>query len=101
MPGRPLIASLAILLSCCSSNQTSFTNMSEEELASYNQTQPLEKKVHCVVESNTSPFIRKRTCRTVADWVQHNQRQAMALDVLNTPAGFGLPDTNIFDGPPR
>ncbi len=99
MPTR--ILPYLLLLTACSSNQTSFTSMSDEELASYNQTQPLESKVHCVVEPNTSTYIRKRTCRTVADWVQHNQRQTMTLDVLNSPPGFGIPDTNIFDGPPR
>lgn len=88
------------VLAACGNTPPSFANMSEEELAAYNQTQPLEKMIHCVQEAQTSTYIRKKICRTVMEWVRHNERQAMALDVLNSPAGFGFPDRGaIRDGP--
>ncbi len=94
-----LIILSSALLASCTNTRPSFANMSDEELAAYNETQPLENMVHCVYEAQTSTYIRKKICRTVMEWVRYNERQAMALDVLNSPAGFGLPDSVIRDGP--
>ncbi len=96
-----LVMSCAMLIAACQNTGPSFANMSEVELAAYNEDRPMEVKVYCVREADTSTYIRKRTCRTVADWVRHNERSAMALDVLNMPTSYNLPGTMIQDGPQR
>lgn len=92
-------AALGLVITACASTGPSFANMSEVELAAYNESLPMEEKVYCVREADTSSFIRRRTCRTVADWVRHNERTAMQLEVLNSPASYNLPGTILQDGP--
>lgn len=79
-----LLMSLTIIVSACSSIGPSFTSMNELELAAYNRERPPEKHVYCVKEADTSSFIRKRTCRTYGDWIAHNERAWMYIDVLNS-----------------
>ena len=93
-------ACLALLVAACSNNSPSFTSMSEVELAAYNRGLPPEKQVFCVQETNSSTFIRKRSCQSIEDWVQQNERAAMTLDVLNSRPSFSLPNS-IQDGPSR
>jgi len=95
-----VLACLALILTCCGSSGPSFAAMSELELAAYNREQPAEKNVFCVEESSTSTFIRKRVCRSYEDWIAHNERSAMTLDVLNSTPAYSLPNS-IQDGPPR
>ncbi len=92
------LIALSILVCACTSNRPVFANMSEVELAAYNRGLPVEEQVYCVVEATTSTFIRKRICHTYQDWILQNERAAMAIDVLNSPPGGGLPST-IRDGP--
>ncbi len=96
-----LLAGLAVIVSSCATNNgPSFVSMSEIELAAYNRELPPEKHVFCVHEADTSTFIRKRICRSYEDWVAHNERAAMTLDVLNSRPSFSLPNS-IQDGPSR
>ena len=96
-----LLVVLAITVSACSSNNgPSFNTMSEIELAAYNRELPPERHVYCVEEAETSTYIRKRICRSYEDWVAHNERAAMTLDVLNSRPNYSLPNS-IQDGPSR
>ena len=92
-----LLASLMITMTACANNGPSFVNMSEVELAAYNRELPAEQRVYCVVEATTSTFIRKRVCRTYEDWLAHNERELMRLDVLNSRPSTGLQRT-VRDG---
>ncbi|PCI79192.1 MAG: hypothetical protein COB20_05255 [SAR86 cluster bacterium] len=94
-----LLAGLAIVVSACNSNSDpSFASMSEMELGAYNRELPPEKHVYCVQEADTSTFIRKRICRSYEDWVAHNERAAMTLEVLNSRPNYSLPNS-IQNGP--
>lgn len=96
-----LFAGLVTVVSSCSANNgPSFVTMSEVELAAYNRELPQEKHVYCVKEADTSSFIRRRICRSYEDWVMHNERSAMALDVLSSRPNYSLPNS-IQDGPSR
>ena len=79
-----LLMSLAIIVSACSSTGPSFTSMNELELVLYNRERPPEEHVYCVKEADVSSFIRKRSCRTYEDWIAHNERTWMYINVLNT-----------------
>jgi len=95
-----LLAGFAIVVSACSSNGPSFIGMNELELAAYNRELPPEKHVYCVREADTSTYIRKRICRSYEDWIAHNERAAMTLEVLNSRPNYSLPNS-IQDGPFR
>jgi hypothetical protein len=92
-----LLASLAISLAACASNGSSFESMSELELAAYNRELPIEQHVYCLEEATSSTYIRKRVCRTYEDWLAHNERELMRLDVLNSRPSTGLQST-VRDG---
>lgn len=92
---------LFFLLAACNSNSgPSFVNMSEVELAAHNRGLPPEEQIFCVHEADSSTYIRKRICRSVLDWVEHNERAAMTLEVLNSRPNYSLPNS-IQDGPFR
>jgi len=98
-PGRVLwILSLCCMVSACQNPPRSFASMTEEELFAYNRGQPILKQVYCVREATSSSYIKKRRCRSVEDWVEHNNRAAMTLDVLDVGGdSYNLPDS-INDG---
>ena len=95
-----LLAGLAVFISACSVNgdRPSFTSMNEVELATYNRSQPAEKKVFCAQEPTSSTFIRKRVCQSYEDWMQQNERNAATLDILNSRPSYSPADT-VNDGP--
>ena len=78
-----LLMGLTVIVSACSTG-TSFTGMNELELAAYNRERPPKEHVYCVKQAETSSFIRKRTCRTYRDWIAHNERAWMYINVLNS-----------------
>ncbi len=84
MMKRILIAPIAaLLLASCATQPTNFASMSVSELQAYNDGRPVLKQVHCTEERRTGSHIRKTWCRTVEDWVEHNNRALMALDTMN------------------
>lgn len=85
-----LLPSLFITVSACTSNGPALASMSEVELAAYNRVRPPEKHVYCVKEADTSTLIRKRICRSHEDWLAHNERAEMTLEVLNSRPDYGL-----------
>jgi hypothetical protein len=95
-----LLVSAAIIVTACSNNSPSFISMSEIELAAHNRDLPAEEQIFCVSEADSSTFIRKRVCQSYEGWLEHNERAAMTLDVLNSRPNYILPNS-IQDGPAR
>lgn len=95
-----LLVGAAIIVTACSTASPSFVNMSEVELAAHNRGLPAEEQVFCVREADSSTFIRKRVCQSYEGWLEHNERAAMTLEVLNSRPNYSLPNS-IQDGPAR
>ena len=88
-----LLVSAAIIVTACSNNSPSFVNMSAIELAAHNRGLPTEEQVFCVREADSSTYIRKRVCQSYEEWLEHNERAVMALDVLNSRPNYSLPNS--------
>ena len=88
-----LLMGLAMVVSACGSNGPSFISMSAVELNAHNRERPPEKHIFCFEERDTSTFIRKRICRSYEDWMAHNERAAMTLEVLNSRPSYSLPNS--------
>ena len=88
-----LLVSAAIIVTACSNNSPSFVNMSAIELAAHNRGLPAEEQVFCVREADSSTYIRKRVCQSYEEWLEHNERAVMALDVLNSRPNYSLPNS--------
>lgn len=95
-----LLVSAAIVVTACSNNGPSFVNMNEMELAAHNRGLPAEEQVYCVREADSSTQFRKRICQSYEGWLEHNERTAMTIEVLNSRPNYSLPNS-IQDGPPR
>ena len=78
-----LLIGAAIIVTACSNSSPSFLNMSAIERAAHNRGLPTEEQVFCEREADSSTYIRKRVCQSYEEWLEHNERGAMALDVLN------------------
>jgi len=78
-------AAAALLLASCASQPVNFASLTPLELEDYNRGKPVLKQVYCQEERKIGSHIRKRWCRTVEDWVEHNTRTALALDAMNVP----------------
>lgn len=88
-----LLVSTAIIVTACSNNSPSFFNMSAIELAAHNRGLPAEEQVFCVREADSSTYIRKRVCQSYEEWLEHNERAAMTVDVLNSRPNYSLPNS--------
>lgn len=77
------IAGASALLLSCANQPPNFASMSLVELEAYNEGKPVMDQIFCQEERRTGSHIRKRWCRTVEDWVQHNTRALMALDTMS------------------
>ena len=88
-----LLVSAAIIVTACSNNSPSFFNMSAIELAVHNRGLPAEEQVFCVREADSSTYIRKRVCQSYEEWLEHNERAAMTMDVLNSRPNYSLPNS--------
>ena len=95
-----LLISAAIIVTACSNNSPSFVNMSAIELAAHNRGLPAEERVFCVREADSSTYIRKLVCQSYEGWLEHNERAAMTVDVLNSRPNYSLPNS-IQNGPAR
>jgi len=61
--------------------------MTDLELAAYNQTVGFEDKVYCAADIQIGSHIRKTTCMTVQEMMDHNENQigrVFALSVGNS-----------------
>jgi hypothetical protein len=74
--------------------------MSAIELAAHNRGLPAEEQVFCVREADSSTYIRKLVCQSYEGWLEHNERAAMTVDVLNSRPNYSLPNS-IQNGPAR
>lgn len=88
-----LLVSTAIIVTACSNNSPSFFSMSATELAAHNRGLPAEEQVFCVREADSSTYIRKRVCQSYEEWLEHNERAAMTVDVLNSRPNYSLPNS--------
>ena len=92
-----LLAGLAFIVSSCAANNgPSFATMSELELLAYNRELPREKQVFCVEDADSSTFTRRRRCQSYEDWVRHNEKAAMTLDLLNSSPVYSFPTSIPF-----
>ena len=65
---RILVAGVAMLtLGACTAPESIFKHMSEDELALYNATVPIEEMVYCFEEVRTGSHIRKKYCSSLAE----------------------------------
>jgi hypothetical protein len=78
-------AILALGLFSCATQPTSFRSMSESELLTYNRGKPVMKQIHCQHnQHSTGSHIRRTECKSVENWVYHNFRTHMAIDIILT-----------------
>jgi hypothetical protein len=78
-------AILTLSLFSCATQSTSFRSMSEGELLAYNRGKPVMKQIHCHHnQRSTGSHIRHTECKSVEDWVYHNFRTQMAIDIIST-----------------
>ena len=80
---RILLATFVIsMLGACTTAESNFKRMSEDELALYNSTVVLEEMVYCFEEVRTGSHIKKKFCSSLADIASalsgsYNQLDAM------------------------
>ena len=56
--------------------------MSESELLAYNRDKPVMDQIYCEEgRVRTGSRIRRRECRTVQDWVEHNFRTQQIIQI--------------------
>ena len=85
---RASCASLLILLVMsvvsCTAPQNNFASMTEAELLAYNSGRPVLKQIFCQNMKPTSSHIRRNVCRSVEDWVHHNERTLLTIGAMNS-----------------
>ena len=78
-------AVLALSLFNCATQSTSLRSMSEGELLANNRGKPVMKQIHCQHnQHSTGSHIRRTECKSVEDWVYHDFRTQMAIDIIST-----------------
>ena len=85
---RALRASLLLPLimgvASCTAPQHNFASMTEAELLAYNAGRPVLKQIFCQKMKPTSSHIRRNVCRSVEDWVHHNERTLLTIGAMNS-----------------
>lgn len=84
---RALRVSLPLLIMgvvSCTAPQHNFASMTEAELLSYNAGRPVLKQIFCQKMKPTSSHIRRNVCRSVEDWVHHNERTLLTIGAMNS-----------------
>ena len=68
----------------CAQQPVRFQSMSESELLTYNRDKPIMDQIYCE-EGNvrTGSRIRRRECRSVRDWVEHNFRTQQIIQTMS------------------
>ena len=72
-----------LVFASCSSSPLNFANLTDAELAAYNQTVGLKNKVYCSSDIQIGSHIRKNSCKTVQAMMDHNQNQAGRISALS------------------
>ena len=65
-----------------------FKNMSEEEIYAYNEGLPVLDQIYCIRQASLSSRIRKRHCKTIQEWTDHNASVMSTIDVLGTNGSY-------------
>ncbi len=83
-----VVVSVALLSGCVSTEgELNFERMSKEELAAYNQTQPVSQMIVCGDDERNFSRVRRRICMTV-DAMYGSVDQASQLGVLANVPGY-------------
>ena len=65
---RILLVGIALLmLGACTAPRSVFKHMSEDELALYNATVPIDDMIYCFEEVRTGSHIKKKYCSSLAE----------------------------------
>ena len=80
----PLIILLTVGVVSCTATQHNFASMTEAELLAYNADRPVLKQIYCQKMKPTSSHIRRNVCRSVEDWVHHNERTLLTIGAMNS-----------------
>jgi len=79
------VALMAILLTplaaCSTGERTVSRSLSDQEVYQYNLDKPLREKIYCYERTRTGSRIPRRTCMTVADYMDELDRDAATLSV--------------------
>lgn len=68
----------------CTAPQHNFASMTEAELLAFNADRPVLKQIYCQKMKPTSSHIRRNVCRSVEDWVHHNERTLLTIGAMNS-----------------
>ncbi len=80
----PLNLLLTLGVVSCTAPQHTFASMTEAELLAYNADRPVLKQIYCQKMKPTSSHIRRNVCRSVEDWVHHNERTLLTIGAMNS-----------------
>ena len=77
------------LMVSCAQQPVRFRTMSESELLAYNRDKPVMDQIYCEEgRVRTGSRIRRRECRTVQDWVEHNFRTQQIIQTMSVGRPF-------------
>ncbi|MEC7605333.1 MAG: hypothetical protein VYD68_02145 [Pseudomonadota bacterium] len=68
----------------CAAPQHNFASITEAELLAYNAGRPVLAQIFCQKMKPTSSRIRRNVCRSVEDWVHHNERTLPTIGAMNS-----------------
>ena len=82
------LVAVALMVSCAQ-QPVRFRTMSESELLAYNRDKPVMDQIYCEEgKVRTGSRIRRRECRTVQDWVEHNFRTQQIIQTMSVGRPF-------------
>ncbi|HBW84218.1 MAG: hypothetical protein CMD92_00235 [Gammaproteobacteria bacterium] len=77
------------LMVSCAQQQIRFNNMSESELLAHNRDKPVMDQIYCEEgKVRTGSRIRRKECRKVSDWVEHNFRTQQMIQTMSVGSPF-------------
>ena len=86
---RVLYSVACVLMLSCAQQPVRFHNMSESELLAYNRDKPVMDQIYCEEgRVRTGSRIRRRECRSVQDWVEHNFRTQQIIQTMSVGRPF-------------
>ena len=73
----------------CAQQPIGFNSMSESEVLEYNSDKAVMNQIYCEEgKLRTGSRIRRRECRTVGDWVEHNFRTQQTIQTMSVGRPF-------------